>query len=350
MVCKQYFDCWLVPGATMSDHSDGFRNAFTRVWPLSPFGQCWPHIKRKFHEGEYCKKDWAHFEDAAKHITSIHFAQSPGMKNILISTYGEVRTCLYTLAYLTSACIHLRTLHHVPCIHLSTELYIYCVPFCVQVWDTWGKQMDKFWNSYCINGWDNWSLGCFRYVPLCTPSQNTQESWHKQILQSKIPGMFKGSTEHCLAVAMPQLVRIDGIQLPDLLSFEVRTCCIQSCVHLRTLAYTRCTLAHTYMCTLMHTDCIPWCVQVPTVYRKLMEHALWYIDNQDTHIHRVPDPPDGVLAQWLVLRKGKGNSLVDKRITPRLVKQFMAAYKGMYAQGMRLSIHAVLTPNLCVRR
>ena len=105
-----------------------------------------------------------------------------------------------------------------------------------------------------------------------------------------------------------------------------------------------------YMCTLMHTDCIPWCVQVPIVYRKLMEHALWYIDNQDTHIHRVPDPPDGVLAQWLVLRKGKGNSLVDKRITPRLVKQFMAAYKGMYAQGMRLSIHAVLTPNLCVRR
>ena len=132
---------------------------------------------------------------------------------------------------LVYSCVpHLRT-SYVPCIQLCTEWCIYCVPCCVQVWDTWGKQMDKFWNSYCINGWDNWSLGCFRYVPLCTPSQNTQESWHKQILQSRIPGMFKGSTEHCLAVAMPQLVRIDGIQIPDILSFEVRTCCIHQCVH-----------------------------------------------------------------------------------------------------------------------
>ena len=82
-----------------------------------------------------------------------------------------------------------------------------------------------------------------------------------------------------------------------------------------------------------------------------MEQALWYIDNQDTHIHRVlTDPPEGVLAQWLVLRKGKGNALGDKKITPRLVKQFMAAYNGMYAQGMRPSTHSVLTPNLCVRR
>ena len=65
------------------------------------------------------------------------------------------------------------------------------------------------------------------------------------------------------------------------------------------------------------------------------------------HASRWPLQP---IAQWLVLRKGKGNALGDKRITPRLVKQFMAAYNGMYAQGMRLSIHSVLTPNLCVRR
>ena len=41
------------------------------------------------------------------------------------------------------------------------------------------------------------------------PAQ-AQESWHRSILQAKIPGMFKGSTDHVFKVAMPSLIEIDG--------------------------------------------------------------------------------------------------------------------------------------------
>ena len=53
-----------------------------------------------------------------------------------------------------------------------------------ELWDKWGEMMDRFWTSYCAvgSGWDCWSIGLFDCV-LCTPSQQAQESWHKQILR-----------------------------------------------------------------------------------------------------------------------------------------------------------------------
>ena len=45
--CIKYFGKKLEPGATMSDHSAGFRNAYEHAFPGVQFGQCWPHIARK---------------------------------------------------------------------------------------------------------------------------------------------------------------------------------------------------------------------------------------------------------------------------------------------------------------
>ena len=111
-----------------------------------------------------------------------------------------------------------------------------------QVWDSWGTQMNTFWNSHCVPPWDCWSIGDFACM-LCTPSQNTQERWHRQILDSRIPGMFKGSTEHVLKVALPQLIKLDGIFIPDELNFEATT--------------------------------LP---------RKMVEKALWYVERKATHV------------------------------------------------------------------
>ena len=36
-----------------------------------------------------------------------------------------------------------------------------------------------------------------------------------------LTGMFKGSTEHVLNEALPQLIELDGIMLPDMLNFDV---------------------------------------------------------------------------------------------------------------------------------
>ena len=62
--------------------------------------------------------------------------------------------------------------------------------------------------------WDNWSLGLFDCM-LCKTSQQTHESWHKQLMQTRIPDMFKGSTEHVIHVAIPKLVKMDASLLPD---------------------------------------------------------------------------------------------------------------------------------------
>ena len=108
--------------------------------PQSPFGQCWPHIIRKFAlEGQYAKKTWQYFEQVVEHLRSIHLASTPDMRDLLIGVYGTL-------------------------------------------WDKWGaSQMRKFHNSYCVEPWNCWS-NCFD-APLCTPSQQAQESWHKLLLK-----------------------------------------------------------------------------------------------------------------------------------------------------------------------
>ena len=83
------------------------------------------------------------------------------------------------------------------------------------VWDKLGggKHMDKFWNVNCIDPWNTWSVGLFD-APLCTPSNNTQEAWHRDLLRGRIPGMFRGSTEAVFKVALPQLAELDGLLAP----------------------------------------------------------------------------------------------------------------------------------------
>ena len=102
-------------------------------------------------------------------------------------------------------------LHCVSCISLRV----------LQEWDKWNKAMDKFWDSNCRDPWKCWSVGEFSCM-LTTPSNQPQESYHKTILKSKIPGMFKGSTEHVIHHALPQLVKMDGLLLPSQMNFKVQ--------------------------------------------------------------------------------------------------------------------------------
>ena len=238
----------LMPGACMSDRSPAFRSAFAAVFPDSPFGTCWPHIIRKWNEGEYASKTFEHFDKVGKHLQSIHLARSAKMRDLLKFEYGEV-------------------------------------------WDGWdgGKETRKVWNSYCLEGWDCWSIGLFS-ARLCTPSQNTQESWHRGILQAKIPGMFKGSTESVFANALPQLIEMDALLLPSTLQFRV-----------------------------------------PAIPKEMMKKAVWYIDNQDTHVHAVEfytDPDDEAtktIGFWVLRKDNEGGF---KKITKRLLECVQAAWQG----------------------
>jgi hypothetical protein len=213
----QYFGRMLEPSATMSDHSAAFRNAFESRFPDAPFGQCWPHIARKWRNGEFVTTKWKHHGEVGGHLLSIHLGATDQMAQLLLIECGNE-------------------------------------------WDSYGdKKMNSFWDMYCIRGWDCWSVGQFD-GPLCTPSQQAQESWHKQLMESKIPGLFRASTENLVAETLPQLVEIDAIQIPSRL-----------------------------------------CFHVPAIPKPIMEKALWYVEHQKTHV-RATRTADGNIA-YFFLRK-----------------------------------------------
>ena len=236
----KYYGVKLEPGAVLADHCEGIRQGYLAVWPDSFFGQCWPHITRKWREGEYASKTWAHFEEVAPQLESIHLAHTAPMRDLLMAQYGLL-------------------------------------------WDKWGSQMNKFWNSHCVTPWDVWSIGLFDAM-LTTPSQQPQESWHKQLATTKIPGQLRGSTEMFFARTLPELIRSDARDIPSVLQFGV-----------------------------------------PAVPKAMVKKALWYVDHRDTHV-KVVDPGDGEEPFYYILRKDNKTGL--KQITKRLLEMYVRAEHG----------------------
>lgn len=230
----------LVPGALVSDHSDGARAGLRSEW-AAPHAQCWPHLIRKFREGAFCSKKHPHYEDVEHHLHAIHNAQSDGMRDLLSIEVGKV-------------------------------------------WDTWPAKwrLNSLWNEYMVPPWDNWSIGSFDCM-LCTPSQQAQESWHKQLLQSRIPGMFKGSTESVFHVALPKLVNMDAMLIPDVLLFHV-----------------------------------------PTVPADVMDRGLWYVNHEKTHILRKDN------CFYMLASDCKS---VFKRVDEKLVSQHASLMRGEIPRG-----------------
>ena len=253
VLAVKVFGQGLEPGACVSDHCDAYRNAFKIGFPNAELLQCWPHISRKFEEGEYVSTTWEHFDEAKGDLYALHLARSPEMWELLVAECGKR-------------------------------------------WDKWGGgKMNTFWNSNCIEPWNNWHMGRADVV-FCTPSQNAQESWHRDILRSKIPGMFRGSTETVFMTALPQLIIMDGIFMPTVLPFSV-----------------------------------------PAIPKAMLVKALYYINNQETHV-RIFQEERADQYSYYVLKKD--NEYGAKNITSKLIELFEAARGGV--KDTRIKDHATL--------
>jgi hypothetical protein len=253
VLAVQVFGQEMKPGACVSDHCDAYRNAFKIGFPDAKLLQCWPHISRKFQEGEYVSTTWEHFDEAKGDLYALHLARSPEMWDLLVAECGKR-------------------------------------------WDKWGGgKMNTFWNSNCIAPWSNWHMGRADVV-FCTPSQNAQESWHRDILRSKIPGMFRGSTETVFMTALPQLIIMDGIFMPTVLPFSV-----------------------------------------PAIPKAMLVKALYYINNQETHV-RIFQEERADQYSYYVLKKD--NEYGAKNITSKLIELFEAARGGV--KDTRIKDHATL--------
>ena len=231
-VTVKCFDQVLQPGAGIADHCPAYLQAYKRAFPDMPFGQCWPHLSRKFKGGEYTKTTWKYFQDASNHIRLIHMAITEEARDLLTEQCGKR-------------------------------------------WDKWGHQMDMFWDSNCRPPWNCWSM-TFE-CPLATPNNNPHEAWHNQLIKVKIPGMFRGSTEQVFSVALPQLIEQDGWQKPSVLPYSI-----------------------------------------PMLPLAMLEKALWYVVNKDTHVMAFKMDDESVAFFVLV----KDNEFGAKKITKKLMHMF----------------------------
>jgi hypothetical protein len=252
VVSQRCYGRKLKPGALISDHSAGCRAGMLAEWPSTPHAQCWPHIRRKLGEGAFCSKKHPHFDVIPAHLEAIHFAQSKEMRDFMMIEVGKV-------------------------------------------WDSWPTKwrLNGFWDEYCVAPWDNWSIGLFDCM-LCTPSQQTQESWHRQILQSRIPGMFKGSTEHVMHVALPQLVSMDAALIPDELLFHV-----------------------------------------PSIPAAMLAKAVWYSRHKESHMHiKVDDDGDEPCYTFYVLSESRPCKTSHKKVDSLLVSRYNALLMGERPRGL----------------
>ncbi len=168
--------------------------------------------------------------------------------------------------------------------------------------------MDVFWNSNCQPPWDNWSMG-LTDTPNSGPNNNPHEAWHRDLLRGRIPNMLRGSTEHVFEVALPQLIELDGLFKPTQLMFDV-----------------------------------------PAVPKGVMKKALWYVDNQQTHVHAFKSEL-GVVSFYVLQ---KDNEFGAKKISERLMQMWEAAKEGKKDKRIKDldsllalcdALHLVFTPN-----
>jgi hypothetical protein len=234
IVTSRLFNKKVRPGALMSDHSDGVRSGMLSEFD-APHGQCWPHISRKFREGHFCSRKHPLFEQTKLHLDAIHQAHSAGMRDLFTVEMGKL-------------------------------------------WDALPAKwsLHSFWNEYFVQPWNNWSIGLFDCM-LCTPSNNVQESWHYHMRTLKIPGMFKGSTEHVLHVALPQLISMDGFIIPDELTF--------------------------------HVPCVP---------PRILQSALWYVSHKGTHFASSGDT-------FYILSRSSGSM---KKLDQLLIQRYESLVEG----------------------
>ena len=139
----------------LADHSAGFKMGLTNQWEDGTFGQCWPHLIRKYMKGEYVSKKHKNYDNIKMQLKALHMAYSPEIAKLLKREIGRLWD---------------KTYH------------------CKEVSDA-GDKFRRLWNEYCQGPWFNWSIGQFDTM-LCTPSQQCQESWHKLIFQNRIPGAY----------------------------------------------------------------------------------------------------------------------------------------------------------------
>ena len=118
--------------------------------------------------------------------------------------------------------------------------------------------------------------------------------------------MFKGSTEGVFSTALPKLIRVDGLMLPNVLTFDV-----------------------------------------PAIPRSMMEKAKWLVDHMNTHIVEEEDDEHDddseAHTKYFVLRKDNPGGF--KKINAKMVAFYEECSGGATLACTNAHISAI---NVCI--
>ena len=95
-----------------------------------------------------------------------------------------------------------------------------------EVWDMWmvtegNRDLLQLWNTYLCGHWANFSIGDEWHIPNFTPNNNTQESWHHQLVLNLSDKMLTNMSR-VIHTTLPHLLWVDEVNMPDVLSEEVQ--------------------------------------------------------------------------------------------------------------------------------
>lgn len=197
MACMHFFNTRLAPAVCISDFSNGLRSGMRCIAgedeaaPLH-FGD-WAHLSFHYQQSRMLKKSNPHFGGLYFLMQGIHVAHSTEMKDMLV---GKTRSVIQDW------------LDHDDNLSLKD-----C------------KDLKEFVKQYLQPPWDTWSIGAFDSVmsdecldlPLILPSNQCQESWHKQLVLLLGKSKMRQSHEVVLNQTLPKVLLSDQLKLPDTL-------------------------------------------------------------------------------------------------------------------------------------
>ena len=193
--------------------------------------------------------------------------------------------------------------------------------------------MNSLWNEYFVSPWDNWTVCEFKDVPLSTPSNQCQEAWHRQLASSRIPGIFKASTETLLKEALPKLATMDGVMIPTQLCFQVcSTPSVRNTGIPRAIRpeyrYSACSPPGIH-CIACYSVCIG--SQVPVIPTAMVQKAMRYVENRRKWVKAAKDTETGELYFYVLSQSQTKYTAINDTLTSRVD----AALRGEMPRGIK---------------
>ena len=158
----------------------------------TPHSSDWAHVAVHMAKGSILSKTNPYYGECFHYLKAVHFTHSTEMNEALCTRINKLLESYEANGLEQRGRLTTLTLRQA---HLTPP-----------------------WNTFSLGTFDGLASGC-RDLPLILPSNQCQESWHKQLMKL-LQGKLRGSTDYVLKTSMPRILLDDTLNMPRELCFE----------------------------------------------------------------------------------------------------------------------------------